>query len=168
MWDFFFLWILKLDHLKSKHWIWERKDTKQAVYSQLGMLPWLVWEQTKCDVSLWLNRCSEEWVGFEWLLRRGSGSKAAGSGSGVFPDKCQQLLRGRKSELCQTAVLKQSISEVSSVSVPGEPVFWVKEEEGHERGGRLHVSGTALLLQSNLKLNYTSAGAFHSPETCQV
>lgn len=140
MWDFVFV-NFEVEPLKSKHWIWERKDTKQAVYSRLGMLPRLVWEQTKCDVSLWLNRCSEEWVGFEWLLRRGSGSKAAGSASCVFPGKCQQLLRGRKSELCQTDVSRQSVSFFSSASVQGEPkIFWVKEEECHKRGKEGYIA----------------------------
>lgn len=55
--------------------------SKQAVYSWLASMPRLVWQQTTCDVSLWLHRCSEECVGFEWLLRRGSGSRAAGCAS---------------------------------------------------------------------------------------
>lgn len=44
------------------------------------------------------------------FLRRGSGSKAAGCASVSFPDKCQRLLRGRMSELCQIDGSRRSIS----------------------------------------------------------
>lgn len=103
-------------------------------------------------------------LAFEWLLRRGSGSKAAGCASVSFPDKCQRLLRGRKSELCQIDVSRQSISLFPSpASVQGECGRYFRSRRKSAAREARQVTRTLLffciLIQIQLHL------AFYSLET---